>query len=316
MPAILNIVVSCTDRKRLSVPLRLRARAISNLPLKQRFDRWWDRLSEAREQSVEAQDLYMGDHWQICRSLPEMAKAKGFRPKLWITSAGYGLIAADALLHPYSATFAAGQPDTVVTATEGAEGLRKWWSLLAGRQGPLRGAPRSLADVVRSAPRCHVLLVCSPTYVRALADDLVEAVDEMSDRDQFLIVTSPSSLSPALQAQVIPSEGRLRGLVGGALPSLHARVARKILGEVRRSRLSAPDVRARYQALLRRTPDLPRHDRIVLTDAQVHRYIKASLRQQPTLTRTPMLRELRDSGYACEQVRFRTIFQEADPHAA
>src|ERR1700741_944870 len=106
MAAILNIIVSCTDRKRLSVPLRLRARAIGDLPLKQRFERWWDRLSEPREQSVPAQDLYMGDHWQICRSLPAVAKAKGFRPKLWVTSAGYGLVGAEALLHPYSATFA------------------------------------------------------------------------------------------------------------------------------------------------------------------------------------------------------------------
>ena len=315
MAAILNIVVSCTDRKRFSVPVGLRVRAIRDMPLKQRFERWWDRLSEARAQPIQAQDLYMGDHWQICRSLPEIAKEKGFRPNLWITSAGYGLVAADALLHPYSATFATGQPDAVVTATEGPQGLRRWWSLLAGRQGPLRGAPRTLTEVVRSAPRCHVLLVCSPTYVRALSDDLVEAVDEMAHRDQFLIVTSPSSMSPALQEQVIPSEGRLRGLVGGALPSLHARVARRILGEVGVSRLSASDIRTRYEALLRRTPALPRHDRIAMTDAQVHRYIRASLRRQPTLTRTPMLRELRDSGYACEQARFRTIFQEATPHA-
>src|SRR6266496_2163195 len=265
MAPILNIIVSCTDRKRLSVPSRLQARAISGLPLKQRFERWWDRLSGAREQSVQAQDLYMGDHWQICRSLPAMAREKGFHPNLWVTSAGYGLVAADALLHSYSATFAGRQPDAVVTTAEGPEGLRTWWSLLAGRQGPLRGAPRTLAEVVRSSPRCHVLLVCSPIYVRALADDLVEAVDEMANRDQFLIVTSPASLSPALQEQVIPSEGRLRSLVGGALPSLHARVARRILREVRRSRLNAPDVRKKYQALLRRTPDLPRHDRIAMT---------------------------------------------------
>src|SRR5262249_36740171 len=152
---------------------------------------------------------------------------------------------ADALLRPYSATFATGQPDAVATAAEGPLGLRNWWSLLAGKQGPLRGAPRSVADLVRSAPKCHVLLVCSPTYVKALADDLAVAVDEMADRDQFLIVTSPASLSPKLQPQVIPSEGRLKLLVGGALPSLHARVARKILGEVRRSRLSAPDLRAK-----------------------------------------------------------------------
>lgn len=315
MSAILNIIVSCTDRKRLTVPVRLRARAIGDLPIKQRFERWWERLSDAREQSVPAQDLYMGDHWQICRSLPAVARAKGFRPKLWVTSAGYGLVAADAFLHPYSATFAAGQLDTVVNAAEGSDGLRKWWSLLAGRPGPLKGAPRTLAEVVRSAPRCHVLLVCSPTYVKALADDLVEAVDQMVDRDQFLIVTSPTSVSSTLQEQVIPSEGRLRSLVGGALPSLHARVARKILGEVRRSRLSAPDIRARYEALLRRTPELPRHDRIAMTDAQVHRYIRASLKLRPTLTRSPMLRQLRDSGYACEQARFRTIFREAASHA-
>jgi hypothetical protein len=316
MASILNIVVSCTDRKRLSVPSGLRARTIRDMPLKQRFEHWWDRLLATREQSVQAQELYMGDHWHICRELPEKAKDKGFLPKLWIASAGYGLVAADALLHPYSATFATGQPDAVVTATEGPQGLRRWWSLLAGKQGPSRDDPRSLTDVVRSAPRCHVLLVCSPTYVKALSDDLADAVDEMADRDQFLIVTSAASLSPKLQEQVIPSEGRLRGLVGGALPSLHARVARKILREVRRSRLSAPDLRARYQALLQRTPDLPHHDRIAMTDLQVHRFVRASLRREPTLARTPMLRQLRDSGYACEQARFGTIFREVTRHAA
>jgi hypothetical protein len=314
--SILNIVVSCTDRKRLSVPLGLRLRAIRDMPLRQRFERWWDRLSGAREQSVQAQDLYMGDHWHVCRSLPAMAEAKGFRPKLWIASAGYGLVAADALLRPYSATFTTGQPDAVATAAEGPQGLRNWWSLLAGRRGPLRGAPRSLADVVRSAPSCHVLLVCSPTYVKALSDDLGEAVDEMANRDRFLIVTSTASLSPKLQEQVIPSEGRLKRLVGGALPSLHARVARKILGEVQRSRLSAPDLRVRYQALLRRTPELPHHDRIAMTDLQVRRFVRATLRREPTLARTPMLRQLRDSGYACEQARFGTIFREVARHVA
>ena len=80
MAAVLNIVVSCTDRKRASVPDALKVGMVGPMPIGRRFALWWDRLLNSRAQSIEANHLYMGDHWQICRSLPALA-ARGESPK-------------------------------------------------------------------------------------------------------------------------------------------------------------------------------------------------------------------------------------------
>ncbi len=316
MAPTVNIIVSCTDRKRLSVPAGLRARAVAGMTLEKRFERWWERLSRDVDQRIPAHELYIGDHWQVCRSLPSVAAERGLQARLWIASAGYGLIPADAPLRPYSATFSMGQRDAVAKATEGRAGLQKWWSLLAGQRGPSRGEVRTIENLVRSAPRSYFLLVCSPTYVHAIADDLTKATRAMADPDRFIIVTSRPSLPTELQQNAVPSEGRLRHLVGGALPSLHARVARRILTGLRSSSLSADHLRKKYEALVRKTPELPRHNRLAMSDAQVRRYINSSLKHEPRLTHTRLLRELRDSGYACEQSRFRTLFETAVLHAA
>lgn len=316
MVPTVNIIVSCTDRKRLAVPAGLRARAVGTMTLERRFERWWERLSRDVAERIPANELYMGDHWHVCRTLPSVAAERGLRARLWIASAGYGLIPADAPLKPYSATFSIGQRDAVATAAEGQAGLRTWWSLLASRRGPSRGEVRTIEELVASAPRSHFLVVCSPTYVHAISDDLTRATRKMADPDRFVVVTSRSSLPTELHRHAIPSEGRLRNVVGGALPSLHARVARRILTGLRSASLSADHLRRKYEALLRKTPDLPRHNRAAMSDAQVRHYIKTSLKQDAALTRSRLLRNLRDSGYACEQSRFRTLFETAVPHAA
>jgi hypothetical protein len=286
------------------------------MTLEKRFERWWERLSRDVDERIPANELYIGDHWHVCRSLPTVAAERGLRARLWIASAGYGLIPAEALLKPYSATFSIGQRDAVATAAEGQAGLRAWWALLASQRGPSRGEVRTIEGLVTSAPRSYFLVVCSPTYVHAIASDLTRATAKMADPDRFVVVTSRKSLPSELQQHAIPSEGRLRSVVGGALPSLHARVARRILTGLRNASLSAEDLRKKYEALLRKTPDLPRHNRVAMSDAQVRRYINTSLKQEPALTRSRLLRNLRDSGYACEQSRFRTLFETTVLHAA
>src|SRR5262245_42960354 len=108
-----------------------------------RAERWWRRLSTHSTETVPAVDLYGGDHWSVARSLPEVAAASGFDAYLWVASAGYGLVPADARLRPYSATFAAGHSDSVCLArTDGttrSKFARDWWAHLGEMPGPRRG---------------------------------------------------------------------------------------------------------------------------------------------------------------------------------
>jgi hypothetical protein len=75
-------------------------------------------------------------------------------------------------------------------------------------------------------------------------------------------------------------------------------------------------MQTRFETLLRRVPELARYERAAMTDAQLNLFIRASLMREPTLARTPMLRKLRASGYACEQARFGALFGEVARHAA
>src|SRR5262245_59621662 len=108
----------------------LRLRTVRTLDQGERVRRWWRNLFEASHDSVLANDLYLGDHWSIVKSLPGIATKSGFRAFLWVASAGYGLIPGAASIRPYSATFASGNPDSVFTHQLGEIRLdihRAWW---------------------------------------------------------------------------------------------------------------------------------------------------------------------------------------------
>src|SRR5262249_20102073 len=158
----LHIIVNCTDRKRVPIPDRLQLRRVrGNSPLA-RVGLWITRLASYTGESLEASDLYAGDHWTVAKSLVGQARGVGFRTELWISSAGYGLVSSRARLHPYSATFAAHHPDTVVrprkTAEERREDLRTWWQGLARSSIVGIPGPRCVADLFKASPRAYFLL--------------------------------------------------------------------------------------------------------------------------------------------------------------
>jgi hypothetical protein len=308
----IHIIASCTDRKRLPVPadLRLRCLPIKNAP--DRTRQWWGRISRHHSPTLPALDLYSGDHWAVIKTLPKIAVGAGFRSCLWAASAGYGLVPASALLRSYSATFASGHPDSV--AGNGARNpqlTRLWWTRLSDMPGPIKGVPRTVADIVRNNPRAYVLIVASASYIAAMEDDLLAALQESRHPNRLLIVSTRGRFaSSPLEAHLIPSEARLQSRLGGARSSLHARVAKKILEESRDWELSAELLKARYQRLVARCHELPRFDRCRMTDEEVRQFIRAETGRLPGVSCARLLRVLRDGGRACEQSRFKSLFSQ------
>src|SRR6266545_805920 len=137
-----HIVVTCANCKRYPVPAQLRLGDLQERRQGLRFAAWTRRL-DAEKPSIPAIDLYGGEHWQVARGIPGVL---GDSARLWVCSAGYGLVSADSFLHPYAATFAAGAPDSVgETGTE----VRAWWRRLTDWPGPGIGQPRSFAELAR-----------------------------------------------------------------------------------------------------------------------------------------------------------------------
>jgi hypothetical protein len=117
---------------------------------------WLRRLAETKCETVPAADLYAGAHWRAAR------EAAGLAGRAWVASAGYGLIPFDAPIHPYSATFAPGEPDSVVPpkAKSRPADPADWWDALAKWSGPAPGAARRLADLASPG---GFLLVAGPS---------------------------------------------------------------------------------------------------------------------------------------------------------
>lgn len=310
----LVIVASCTHRKKGVVPEALRlSHHPPGLSCAARADSWRRALDSCDVDTLPACDLYAGGFWAIARSLPLLAHSRGMSARLLVASAGYGLVGAEAELKPYSATFAGGVDSVVRSkASRGVrEGqLREWWAQLSLWKGPSghRG-PRSLRQIARRAPASSLLVVASPIYVCAMADDLLEAAKALTRPESLVIVSSRSGFPPALLQHLVPSVAALQPCLGGSLSSLHARTARHILQRAQLP-LDAAALRTTYDRLASHTERPAAQVRKPLGDGEVRAFIRSHLKASTKQSLTALLGIYRRSGFRCEQSRFRALFRE------
>lgn len=296
----LHIIVTCTNRKRRPVPTTLQLRRTSGVRPQQRAARWLQRLTGDTDDTMPAEQLYAGEHWDIARCLPRLAA--GFTDAtLWVASAGWGLISAEAPIRAYSATFTLRHPDSVATDAQDAQA---WWEALAAWQGPTPGSPRSLAALIAEYPRDRVVVALSQSYLAACDADLRAALD-LARPGQVSIISASLTRRPDLAVWQLPADARLQHAVGGTLGALNVRLVADLL----RAGLSDHD--AMHEHLhrhLARAPRLTVYERRRLSDADLLDFIRTRRATDPQATRTSLLRELRDGGMACEQDRFGQLF--------
>ncbi len=301
-----HAVVSCANRKTQPVPQTLHLRHVVHSDTVRRARAWIGRLESASVEAVSALHLYAGEHWHVARRIADDTAARSVTPTLWVCSAGYGLVRADAPLRPYAATFAPRHLDSVGTD---AGNLAGWWGTLASWPGPQPGAPRRLAELAEADPSSTLLVALSPAYLRACADDVLDAARALTSPDQLSVICLGWTAGGPLAEYVIPADARLQHTLGGTRQSLNTRLLSHLLAEYDGS-LLRPALRRATGELLATLPPLRRYDRALRTDAQVRTFVGKRLRTEPTASCSRLLREYRDAGSACEQSRFRRLYDE------
>ena len=307
-----NVVVTCTKRKRVPTPGGLELRSVEAPDLQIGFTKWLARLDECCTETVSARKLYAGDHWSVVQSLEDAAYESGLNAVVWICSAGYGLIGIDAKIKPYSVTFSLHHPDSIARWNRNVSHLDSkvlWWQLHGGWAGPDSFSPRSISEVAASDPESPLLVVASRDYLRAIRRDVQCAARVLCDSDLLCIISSGTKHLPGLDANILPTGASLQKSVGGSLHSLNVRLARKILAESSEEELSASLLNTKFARRLEMTPQIPRFERVSLTDEKVRDYIFESLAENSNASWSSLLRKLRNSGRACNQERFSRIFQ-------
>lgn len=297
----LHIIASCSGRKTKQTAQDPRIHTVRATTLPERH-RAWLRLLETPSPSIDRADqLYAGDHAAVLRSTRAEARNRGFEAKLWVLSAGYGLVCESDLVRPYSATFANGDVDSISSRRDEKT---EWWRLACANRPRNASEPINLAKLFEREHGSAFLIVASPRYVEAIEDDLAVALADTGSSTVIVISSAREDLAKKFPAQYLAVSADQASTLNGALSSLHARTAREIIIN---DLLDRPlnELRSRFGAV----PGMQRkRSGKPLTDADVLKRIDLVRSQFPDISATRALRQLRDQGLACEQKRFGRLF--------
>jgi len=278
------------------------------------FSDWVQRLTTSKAQPMIARDIYVGEHWSVVRGLETVASSSGLQAYIWVCSAGYGLITLDTKIKPYSATFSPGHADTICkwSAPNLAEiPARLWWRLQTEWNGLDASQPRSIKDIAAKDPESPLLVVASQVYLKAILDDVRMASITLSDTDLLCIVSTGTNSLPSLEYNLLPCSAILQTEEGGSLNSLNVRLVRTILTEFRKKPIRASTLKAYLSARVAMAPPLRQYNRNSVANEEVLAYILKSLRKDSKASWSSLLRSFRDSGQACSQERFASLFRSA-----
>lgn len=313
MPIAINVIVTCAKRKTVAVPRRLKFRCVRKAPIETKSALWCERLAASRAGTLPARHLYSGDHWSIARSLENVSIKRGTSVRLWIASAGYGLVSMDTLLKPYSATFSSDHPDSITrktTSDDRASVYRRWWEAMSRTDIVRSSGPRTIEEIAGDSPNVPLIVIASENYLLAIENDLQAALSQLNESDLLSIFSAGCKSLNGLADHLVPYDARMQHAVGGALRSLNMRVALMALASCRRSPPKYSVLRRKLARLMHVQPELTKFERHPMADSDVRSYILQELRKDSAACHTPLLRKLRDSGQACEQKRFARLFRE------
>lgn len=287
----LTIIVNCTDRKSAKPESALRIRNLPSGDMESRFVEW-DRNVAAASMKVPLLDLYQGEAWLQAKGLAADASTQGFRVRMLVASAGLGLNEVTQVAPPYAATFASGHSDSV---TEDLKQLPRWWSLLAGRV--------QTASLAESADH-SMLMVLSENYARAMDEELTALATRGGD---YLLIGGWRQVNGLHR---LAADRDLRESLGGTVSSLCLRMARRWLATKTGPKLwNKRDVTkwSDWAAVTRKSEN---YERRQTSDTEIVEIIQALVEREPNLSATRALRQVRDSGIACEQKRFGSLFRD------
>ncbi|MGF0177276.1 hypothetical protein ACQF36_44565 [Streptomyces sp. Marseille-Q5077] len=106
----------------------------------------------------------------------------------------------------------------------------------------------------------------------------------------------------------VPADAGLRRTLGGTLTSLNVRMAASWLQHCQDGQLASKATSDSWTKWAASESKPEQHNRKAMTDDDVIAFIRQRTASQPGVSRTRLLRQLRDEGQACEQSRFANLY--------
>lgn len=305
----INVVVTCAARKTGSARGRNRIKNLTRKTLNGRFREWSTQISRSDQKPIKAIDLYRGNSWSIIRKLHGHPK-HGQKVRLWIVSAGHGLISAETAVAPYAATFTNGHADFVKPPRPQACTTGDWWNELVRWRRRKGHEVASISDIAEKYPDQPMLIAISKEYLSATYDDIVKARTFLSSSDKLVIICAGAEKDNDASDNFLPCDARFENHFHCCRADLNAQLLASIVKTHAVSEISAIKLRKRYARKLIRLPKASHPIRSRFKDEDIEAFITLHLLERSESSHTILLRLLRSEGCGCEQKRFKKLFKQ------
>ena len=293
------IVTNCTARKRRAQDsLRLGCEMVEQT-LEGTARRWRSALA-AHGARLRAHDLYIG------RSMSDAKQvATTLDGRLYVASAGLGLVSTDEHVAPYDLTASGSQGGLQEVLERFETTSRQWWNLMCHGRG--------LTHLLAQHPEAVLLAALPANYVEMVAGDLCDSPAIALQRVKlFTSQVGATELPSELAGMVMPYDDRLESIAGyaGTRADFPQRAMRHFVEQLGACGLDQAQARIAVQEALSLHQLRCSVERKRADDDT----IRALIREQWRATGgrgSVLLRYLRDeSRTACEQGRFARLWRE------
>ncbi len=261
---------------------------------------WIEKIRTASTNAA-ANELYAGRGFGLAIEAAKIASGK-----LYILSAGLGLVAGDQQVPVYGLTVSGAHAESVSSRVTGRLDVASWFSAVLS-------SPYSepWADVV-SENSGRILVALTRPYARMVGQSLSKLEPQALARLRIFGTSLASDLPACLHPALTPYDDRLNTVFPGTCADFPQRALLHFVRSVaiRDDARDRDSDHAAVAAALRgvAAPDKPRRPR--RTDQEILQLITMRLRSQSGIAQ--VLRALRDcDGVACEQSRFSRLYRTA-----
>jgi hypothetical protein len=317
----LTIISTCTNRKKTGGVSPILLDDCADGGWNQTLTNWLAHMQAPGRPKNPACQVYGGTHWH--ETLAGLASAidNGFHAKLWVMSAGAGLIPANHPIPSYSATFTNGANsihnlDWPKESTPRSR-CRNWWlELNSRRQATLPQSLQRIGELSRPSDERCIIVICSRDYFFAVEPELIKLAAKAKNLLIFSagISSSCRDINPILSQCIAPIDERFKQIapdLNRVNFALNARIARWVIEEhanVLRSGASA--VIELLAQIAKSLPPLERRTIVKMTDEEVTACI-AQQCQPDRASATKLLHYFRTvMKKSCEQKRFGRLFAQ------
>lgn len=293
------VVTICTFRKRARPTVESTP---ASLPIdtQDKVQAAWVERVRRSPSELAAGEIYAGRGFSLASRAAEIASAK-----LYILSAGLGLIAADRKVPLYGLTVSAGHSESIAARVRGEFDPGAWFSGL--QSSPL--SDRWVDAVGRGSGR--ILIALTRPYAQMVGESLAALSPQVLARLRIFGASLASVLPTALHPALAPYDARLEAVLPGTRSDFSQRALYHFVSLVADDRQQ--DCHADYEAVASALAEVTAPERARRprrSDAELLELIAARLQSQVGVAR--ILRALRDEeGVACEQSRFSRLYQIA-----